>query len=264
MRRTVFAICMVIGGFAGTGTALAGAPAATTGAAGAVTATGATLNGTVSPNKEDTTYRFEYGTTTSYGSQTTPGTQGGNPTKAVSANVSGLAPSTTYHFRLIATNASGTATGADAQFTTLAAGTAAVTIAASPRRRDVRQAGHDRRPGARATEREGGARADPVPVHGSVQEPRAGHDGRGRQLLLPGDSDAEHALSRDREGTAGHEPGRERHGPYEGRPEARATARRRAGRACASGDRCSRRTTARRCGSSARPLRAGRRSPPRR
>ena len=133
MRRTVFAICMVIGGFAGTGTALAGAPAATTGAAGAVTATGATLNGTVSPNKEDTTYRFEYGTSTSYGSQTTPATQGGNPTKAVSASVSGLAPSTTYHFRLIATNASGTATGADAQFTTLAAGTAAVTIAAAPR-----------------------------------------------------------------------------------------------------------------------------------
>ncbi len=126
---------MLIGGFAGTGTALAAAPAATTGAASAVTATTATLNGIVSPNKEETTYRFDYGTTTAYGTQTAPGTQGGNPAKAVSASVAGLAPSTTYHFRLIATNASGSAIGADAQFTTPAAGAppaGALTIAATP------------------------------------------------------------------------------------------------------------------------------------
>ena len=67
---------MVIGGFAGTGTAFAGAPAAATGAASAVTATTATLNGTCHPNKESTTYRFEYGTTTAYGSQTAAGHAG--------------------------------------------------------------------------------------------------------------------------------------------------------------------------------------------
>jgi hypothetical protein len=133
VRRTVFAICMAIGVFAATGTALADPPAATTGAASAVTATTATLNGTVSPNKETTTYRFEYGTSAAYGSQTPAGTSSGNADKAVSADVTGLAPSTTYHFRLVARNNSGTATGADAQFTTPPAGAAAVTIAATPR-----------------------------------------------------------------------------------------------------------------------------------
>jgi hypothetical protein len=124
---------MALAGFAAPATALADPPAATTGAASAVTATTATLNGTVSPNKEATTYRFEYGVTTAYGSQTPAGTSSGNASKAVSADITGLLPSTTYHFRLVATNASGTATGADAQFTTLPAGAAAVTIAASPR-----------------------------------------------------------------------------------------------------------------------------------
>jgi hypothetical protein len=132
VRRTVFAICVAIGGFAATGTALAGPPAATTGAASAVTATTATLNGTVFANKESTTYRFEYGTTTAYGSQSPAGTSDGNADKAVSADITGLAPSTTYHFRLVATNASGTSTGADAQLTTAPAGAAAVTIAATP------------------------------------------------------------------------------------------------------------------------------------
>lgn len=123
----------IAGGLAGTGTAYADPPAAVTGAASGVTATTATLNGTVSPNKESTTYRFEYGTTTAYGSQSPAGTSSGNADKAVSADVTGLAPSTTYHFRLVASNASGTATGADAQFTTPPAGAASVTIAASPR-----------------------------------------------------------------------------------------------------------------------------------
>jgi len=133
MRKTALAICVAIGSFAATGTALAAPPAATTGAASAVTATTATLNGTVLPNKETTTYRFEYGTTTAYGSQTPAGTTSGNAAKAVSTDITGLAPSTTYHFRVVATNASGTATGADARFTTPAAGAAAVTIAATPR-----------------------------------------------------------------------------------------------------------------------------------
>jgi hypothetical protein len=125
----------MVGGLAATGTALAGTPAATTGAARAVTATTATLGGTVSPNKETTTYRFEYGETTAYGSQTPAGSLSGNPSKPVSATVTGLTASTTYHFRLVATNASGTAEGADAEFTTTATGAppaSGVTIAATP------------------------------------------------------------------------------------------------------------------------------------
>ena len=101
----------------------AGAPAATTSAATNVAATSATLNGTVSPNGNQTTYYFQYGTTTSYGSQTpTAGPVKGNNDKAVKADVAGLAPSTPYHFRLVATSSTGTVNGADITFTTAAPG----------------------------------------------------------------------------------------------------------------------------------------------
>jgi hypothetical protein len=133
VRGTIISICATFVAFAATGTAQADPPAATTAAATAVTATTATLNGTVSPNKESTTYRFEYGATTAYGSLTPAATVGGNADRSVSVDVGALAPSTTYHFRLVATNASGTAMGADARFTTAPAGAAAVTIAATPR-----------------------------------------------------------------------------------------------------------------------------------
>jgi len=122
---------LVLGFFAVTGTAAADPPTATTGAATDVTATTATLTGTVNPNKEATTYWFEYGTSSGYGAQTAPADAGpGNAQRAVSAGISGLAPTTTYHFRLVARNPSGTVTGADATFTT---GQPGVTIAAAPR-----------------------------------------------------------------------------------------------------------------------------------
>jgi hypothetical protein len=125
------ALVMLLGFFALTGTAAADPPTATTGAATGVAATTVTLTGTVDPNKEATTFWFEYGTTTGYGSQTAPADVGpGNAQKAVSADVSGLAPSTTYHFRLVAKNPSATVMGADATFTT---GLPGVTIAATPR-----------------------------------------------------------------------------------------------------------------------------------
>ena len=135
MRRMTFLICMAIGVLATTGTAVAGAPTATTGAASALTGNTATISGTVFPNKESTSYYFEWGTTTAYGTKTPTGTEQGNADKTVAADLTGLAPNTTYHFRLVATNASGTSTGADASFTTTAGGPApppAVTIAATP------------------------------------------------------------------------------------------------------------------------------------
>jgi hypothetical protein len=119
--------------------ALAAAPTATTGAATAVTSTTATVNGAVNSGKEQTTYHFEYGTTTAYGASTPDASAGkGNKTSNVSADLATLAPSTTYHYRLVAANASGTVQGADMTFTTLAEGQAppggnAVTIAANPR-----------------------------------------------------------------------------------------------------------------------------------
>ena len=143
MKRSIMFLVALAALAAGPGTAVAAPPGATTGAATEVTATTATLNGVVNPNKEDTTYVFEYGTTTAYGS-TTPAQPAvsGNAGKEVSVQVTGLTPGTTYHFRLVATNPSGSDQGNDAVFTTQAANyplpppmppqANALTLAASP------------------------------------------------------------------------------------------------------------------------------------
>jgi hypothetical protein len=68
-----------------------------------------------------TTVYFQYGTTTSYGLTTAPQSQSGNTYRNVSANISGLTASTTYHFRIVATNSAGTRYGSDRIFTTLSA-----------------------------------------------------------------------------------------------------------------------------------------------
>jgi hypothetical protein len=99
--------------------ALASAPGATTTAATDVTASTATLNGVVNPNKEETTYFFEFGTTAGYGAKTAvQPAESGNAGKAVAVAIGGLSPGTTYHFRLVATNPSGTDQGGDLTFTT--------------------------------------------------------------------------------------------------------------------------------------------------
>src|SRR2546427_4791988 len=65
-----------------------------------------------------TLFRSEYGTTETYGTSIAcsalPG-EGTSPV-AVSAALSGLTANTTYHFRISATNASGTSKGLDASF----------------------------------------------------------------------------------------------------------------------------------------------------
>lgn len=95
------------------------APDVTTGSATGVDATSATLTGTVNPQGAATTYQFEYGTTTSYGMATPSSSAGsGSTAQDVSAALTGLASSTTYHYRLVATNTNGTTTGSDGTFTT--------------------------------------------------------------------------------------------------------------------------------------------------
>jgi hypothetical protein len=86
----------------------------------AVIAAAPTTQGTVTPNGTSATYHFEFGTTTSYGSSTAEATAGGVAPVAVSADLAGLAPNTTYHVRLVASNADGAAVSADATFTTAA------------------------------------------------------------------------------------------------------------------------------------------------
>jgi hypothetical protein len=94
-------------------------PVVTTGAATGVTASGATLGGTVNPNGQDTTFHFEYGTSTSYGTSTADQSiSAGSGAQSVAAVISGLVPNTTYHFRLDATSVGGTTNGSDATFTT--------------------------------------------------------------------------------------------------------------------------------------------------
>jgi hypothetical protein len=132
MRLTALLIAAAVSAVAAA-PATAAPPTATTAPATSVGAAAAELNGAVDPNQEPTTYFFEYGTTTAYGARTPDaGPLNGNAAKSVSATVTGLAAGTTYHFRLVARNASGTATGSDLTFTTPAASTPAVTIDAAP------------------------------------------------------------------------------------------------------------------------------------
>ena len=98
-------------------------PRAVTRAASALTAGGATLNGTVNPNAAPVWTRFEYGRTTRYGTAT-PWREwpAGRADVALSAAVGSLEPSATYHFRLVADSFFGRTEGADMTFTTPAAG----------------------------------------------------------------------------------------------------------------------------------------------
>ncbi|HEX6206485.1 MAG TPA: hypothetical protein VFZ29_11835 [Solirubrobacterales bacterium] len=97
-------------------------PAVETGGALADLTT-ATLNGTINAWGGQTTFHFEYGLTTAYESRVpvlVEGVAGSLQTPRVfSRAVSGLQPGTTYHYRLVATNAAGTTAGADRTFTTL-------------------------------------------------------------------------------------------------------------------------------------------------
>lgn len=104
-----------------TGASLVAAPDVTTSAATNVTATSATLNGSVNPNGTITSAYFEYGTTTSYGSTTPVQSLGaGTSAVAISANLTGLTSGATYHVRAVALTSAGTFFGQDATFTVLA------------------------------------------------------------------------------------------------------------------------------------------------
>ena len=106
--------------FAGPGTVrVDGPPHVTTDPAANLAANSATLKGTVNSNGLTTSVHFEYGTTTSYGSSTATQNRIGITTYNVAANITGLSPNTTYHFRLVGINGDGTRYGSDRTFTTL-------------------------------------------------------------------------------------------------------------------------------------------------
>ena len=76
--------------------------------------TSAQLQAGVYPNDSTTAYWWQYGTTSSYGENTTPvGAGAGQAPVSASSTLSGLTPDTTYHYRLVARNAYGTTYGYD-------------------------------------------------------------------------------------------------------------------------------------------------------
>ena len=94
-------------------------PLVSTGAASAVSQTGASISGTVDPEGIQTSYAFEVGTDTSYSGARLYGNAGqGEGPEPITVALQDLAPATTYHYRLIAANADGTAYGQDMTFTT--------------------------------------------------------------------------------------------------------------------------------------------------
>jgi hypothetical protein len=94
-------------------------PNATTGAATGVGVHTATLNGTANDNLKAGTAHFEYGTTSAYGQTTPVVTLGASASdQPVSQAIGGLAPNTTYHFRVDAHNPDGDISDGDQTFTT--------------------------------------------------------------------------------------------------------------------------------------------------
>ncbi|HEX9966514.1 MAG TPA: hypothetical protein VGB06_01070, partial [Solirubrobacterales bacterium] len=97
------------------------APVVATGQPSAIGVSTATLNGAVNPRGQATTYRFEYGPTTSYGTKVpVPNASVGSGTVdvAVSQAIAGLEAGREYHYRVVATNPEGTVFGDDAVFFT--------------------------------------------------------------------------------------------------------------------------------------------------
>ncbi len=108
------------------------APVASTGACAATNLldTSATLNDIVNPRGITTTVSFNYGLTTAYGSTTATQNLGrGTTDLPVTANLSGLAPDTIYHYRVVTTQTGGTPlSGIDKTFRTAPAATTTPTV----------------------------------------------------------------------------------------------------------------------------------------
>jgi len=88
-----------------------------------VTQTSASLNGDIDPNGEVTSYHFEWGPTTAYGTRVPADLEaiagGGSRPIPVSIQISGLQPETSYHYRIVAKSSSGTTTSPDQELMTL-------------------------------------------------------------------------------------------------------------------------------------------------
>jgi hypothetical protein len=110
-----------LGAFPGSAAAIINAPPLVNPKPAVQIAGGYELKGSVDPYGLDSHYHFEYGTTTSYGTDVpVPDADAGSNEGfvPVSQTITGLQPETTYHFRLEASNSAGPNTSTDATFTT--------------------------------------------------------------------------------------------------------------------------------------------------
>jgi hypothetical protein len=90
----------------------------TTGAATHLRGSTALLTGVVVPAGSETSYYFEYGPTTAYGSQTPTVAAGDSTTRVqVGQSIGGLTPGVAYHYDLVAVSGGVTVTGHDRTFT---------------------------------------------------------------------------------------------------------------------------------------------------
>ncbi|MBE2283560.1 MAG: fibronectin type III domain-containing protein [Prosthecobacter sp.] len=82
-----------------------------------ISATSATLAGSVLPKNRATTVWFEYGTSTAYGTNTpVQNIPVGSAAVDVTAPISGLTSGVTYHYRMVAANIGGTVPGSNVSF----------------------------------------------------------------------------------------------------------------------------------------------------
>ncbi len=88
-------------------------------AASSITSSSAKVNGSVNPHGASVRAEFQFGTTTAYGSTTTPQTLGpDNKADTFSATLTGLPATTTIHYRAVIVSDFGTFVGPDLTFTT--------------------------------------------------------------------------------------------------------------------------------------------------
>jgi len=102
--------------------ATTGAPTIAAESASGITRATATLEAQVDPNGHDTHYEFQYGETASYGTSVPiPAADIGEGQAPVSVGqaIGGLKLDATYHYRVVATNSSGSVPGSDQSFTTV-------------------------------------------------------------------------------------------------------------------------------------------------
>ncbi len=95
-------------------------PGVSTGPAAQIGQNSATVTGVINPEGANTTWYFQWGTTTAYGNNTTGGTVSGTSSpQTVAQALSGLEAGTIFHYRLVARNGpTGPMAGNDAIFMT--------------------------------------------------------------------------------------------------------------------------------------------------